>query len=284
MAPSFDVSSGLSPLAEQHVALPRLFNLDLPHLLQTGHPLPEQAETAPFQHLLDVASGSGEWALLAAQALPEAEIVGIENNTDLLSHARAQAEARGIENVVFTALDPFQRFSLSENTFDLVNARYLVGLLPASAWKSLLSELVRVTRPGGVLRLTETDLPITNSVATEQLSSWTGKAYAATKRSFSPTGRTLSMTPMLLRLLQDAGCQDIKQMAWTTNFSASLPASTPVTEDLARTYQLLQAFLVSVGVAAAEEIEQVYQQMLTDMQSERFAATAISLTVWGIKP
>ena len=280
MTSSIDVPSGPSPWAGER--LPRLFNLDLPQLLQTGQPLPEQK--APFHHILDVASGNGEWALLAAQAWPEAEIVGIEDNSELLEHARAQAEARGIKNVVFTALDPFQPLSLSENTFDLVNARYLAGLLSASAWESMLAEFVRVTRPGGVLRLTETDLPITNSVAMEQLSSWIGKAYATTKRSFSPTGRTLSMTPMLLRLLQYAGCQDVKQMAWTTNFSATTPASTSVTEDLARTYQLLQGFLVSVGVAGAEEIEQAYQQMLTDMQSEWFAASAISLTVWGIKP
>lgn len=283
MASSFDVPAGPSPWAEQDITLPRLFNLDLPHLKQTGHPLPEQAETAPFHQFLDVASGSGEWALLAAQAAPQMQIVGIEGNAKLLSQARTQTEARGIENVVFIEEDPFQPLDLPENTFDLVNARYLVGLLPASAWPGVLSELVRVTRPKGVLRLTETDLPITNSVAMEQLNSWIGKAYAATKRSFSPAGRMLSMTPMLLRLLQDAGCQEVKQVAWNTNFSAGMPAHAEMTEDLAHTYRLLQAFLGSCGVAATEEIEQAYQQMLDSMQSERFAANALSLTVWGIK-
>src|SRR2546421_144274 len=129
MALSFDGPSGLSPWTEQQMALPRLFNLDLPRLKQTGHPLPEQVEMTPFHHLLDVASGSGEWALTVAQATPQMQVVGIEGDEKLLEQARAQAQTRGIKNVVFTALDPFQHLDLSENTFDLVNARYLVGLL-----------------------------------------------------------------------------------------------------------------------------------------------------------
>jgi hypothetical protein len=72
-------------------------------------------------------------------------------------------------------------------------------------------------------------------------------------------------------------------MVWNTNFSVGMPAHAEVTEDLARTYGLLKAFLAGVKVAAAEEIEQVYQQMLADMKSERFTAGAISLTVWGSK-
>jgi len=264
------------------MALPRLFNLDLPRLKQTGQPLPEQNAAASFHQLLDIASGSGEWALMAALAAPDMQIVGIESDAQLLS--QAQVQAHGVENVRFTAMNPFQGLDLSENTFDLVNARYLVGLLPAEWWPGVLSEFVRVTQPKGVVRLTETDLPITNSVAVEQMSSWISKAYAATKRSFSPTGRMLSMTPMLLRLLQDAGCQDVKQVAWNINFSAGMPAYAEMTEDLARTYRLVQAFLVRVGVASLEEVERTYEQMLDDMRSEGFSASALSLTVWGIKP
>jgi ubiquinone/menaquinone biosynthesis C-methylase UbiE len=281
MVSSFDGPSGLASQVEEQVILPRLFNLDLPVLKETGNPLLEQGGTSSFHRLLDVASGDGEWAMMVAQAAQEMQIVGIEGDAQLLAEARAQGERRGVKNVTFTAMDPFQRLDFSEDTFDLVNARYLVGLLPAEGWAGALREFVRVTRPNGVIRLTETDLPISNSAAMEQMSSWIGKAYAATKRSFSPTGRMLSMTAVLLRLLQDAGCQQVKQTVWNTNFSAGMPAHGEVTEDLARTYRLVQPFLVSVKVAGEEEIEEVYQRMLVDMRSERFTASAISLTVWG---
>ena len=284
MAPSYDASSNTPSArsAEQDMRLPRLFHLDLPRLTQTGQPLPEQAEPSAFHRILDIASETGQWAIRAARAAPQMQIVGIEGDARLLEQARIQACR--IDNVTFSMLDPFQRLNLPENAFDLVNARYLIGLLPASDWCSVLQEFVRVSRPKGVVRLTETDLPLTNSAALERLSGWIGKAYSLTKRSFSPTGRLLSITPMLKDFLQEAGCQQVEQVVWNTNFSAGMPAHTEVTEDLARTYRLVQPFLVSVGVATSEEIEQAYQHMLADMQSERFTANAFSLTVWGIKP
>src|ERR1700693_4954329 len=99
MAPSFNASS-TSPSArssEQDVRLPRLFHLDLPRLTQTGQPLPEQAEGSAFHHILDIASETGQWAIRAARAAPQMQIVGIEGNTTLLEEARIQA--RGIDNV-----------------------------------------------------------------------------------------------------------------------------------------------------------------------------------------
>jgi len=58
MISSSDVLSGSG--AALDMALPRLFNLDLPRLKQTGQPLPEQNAAASFHQLLDIASGSGE--------------------------------------------------------------------------------------------------------------------------------------------------------------------------------------------------------------------------------
>src|SRR2546429_7644613 len=104
MISSSDVPSG--PGAAQDMALPRLFNLDLPRLKQTGQPLPEQNAAASFHQLLDIASGSGEWALMAALAAPDMQIVGIESDAQLLS--QAQVQAHGVENVRFTAMNPFQ--------------------------------------------------------------------------------------------------------------------------------------------------------------------------------
>ncbi len=283
MTSSFDALPSIHTSLEQKRVLPRLFNADLPYLTQRGQPFPELVESVPLDSVLDIASGTGEWALAAGQAVPQVQIVGIENDAQQVEQAHRHAQSLGIKNVTFTQLNPFQPLDLPENAFDLVNARYIVGLLPVSDWPGVLKEFVRVTRPKGILRLTETDLPITNSAAVEQLSSWIAQAYSSTKRSFSPTGRLLSITPMLKGLLQDAGCQQVQQVVWNINFSMGMPAHAEVTQDLDRTYRLVLPFLVSVGVAPQEEIEQVYQRMFVDMQSERFTATVLSLTVWGIK-
>jgi ubiquinone/menaquinone biosynthesis C-methylase UbiE len=180
-------------------------------------------------------------------------------------------------------MDPFQLSDIADGTFDLVNARFLVGLLSAEDWPKVLREFVRVTRPGGIIRLTENDLPITNSPAYGQLSELISEALYVTKRSFSAEGRLLSAAPTLKRLLQDSGCHDVRQVVSITNFSAGMEAHVDIYQDVATTYRLVQPFLVSAKVTAQQDVERLYQQMLNEMQSPDFLAVAFYLTVWGTK-
>lgn len=279
MTPS-QLSTSSSPLPVQGVEVPRLFHFDLPPLIQTGQPFPEQTDIASIHYVLDIASGAGEWAISAAQAAPQMQIVGIEYN----AQQTLQARSSKVDNVTFTTMDPFHTLDFPENTFDLVNARYIAGLLPAGEWPRVIQEFVRVSRPGGIIRLTETDMPVSSSPAMEKVNAWIVQAFTVTNRCFSPSGRLLSITPMLKGLLSDAGCQDVQQAVWLLNFSADMPWSAEVKEAIKQTYQLVQPLLVSTLVAKQEEVEQLYQQMLAEMQMAWFSATGLSLTVWGTKP
>ena len=49
-------------------------------------------------------------------------------------------------------------------------------------------------------------------------------------------------------------------------------------------FQQVLPFLVLVGVATQEEVEQTYQQMLIDMLSDEFKGMWYLLTVWGTTP
>jgi ubiquinone/menaquinone biosynthesis C-methylase UbiE len=286
MATSPDAQrSGNTPMfAERGVGIPSLFNFDLPHIKKTGQALPEQADVAAIHSVLDIASGSGEWAISAAQAYPHMQVVGIDSDVQMVDNARAQAKAHGIDNVSFSVMDPFQPLDIPDGSFDLINARFIVGLIPAEAWPQVLQEFWRVTRPGGCIRWTESELPIASSPAFATIGGMISQALCMTKRSFSPEGRLLSITPALKRLLQDAGCREVKQAVSFTNFSAAAPAHRELCQDLAQTYLLVQPFLINSGVTTQQEIEQVYQQMLSEMQSDDFCAGAFSLTVWGTKP
>jgi ubiquinone/menaquinone biosynthesis C-methylase UbiE len=276
-------SSNAAPLTSQAGEIPRLFHFDLPHLQQTRQVFPELTDVSNITNVLDIASGAGEWAINVALASPQLHIVGIENDPRLVEQARAQAEAQGVKNVTFQVMEPFAQLALDADSFDLVNARYLVGLLPVEAWSQALQEFVRVTRPGGILRLTETDLPIANTPAFAQWSNLLSQAFFHSGHSFSPEGRLLSITPMLKPLLRQAGCQQVQQVAATCNFSAGWPAHEEVARHLARTYQFIQPFLVKSTGKSPQEIEQLYQQTCAEMQSAKFCATAFSLTVYSRK-
>jgi ubiquinone/menaquinone biosynthesis C-methylase UbiE len=286
MTPSSDASqsSSTTSSAPQTGAFPRLFNFDLPALKQTGQAFAELADHSTIQRVLDIASGTGAWTISAAQAHPKVQFVGIERSPQLVEQARAQAYAHRLENISFTVMDPFGSLDLPEASFDLVNARYLVGQLSAEAWPQGLRTFVRMARPGGVIRLTEAELPISRNIAYAQLGGLISQALFQTKRSFSPTGRLLSVTPVLKRLLQDAGCQQVQYKVAEVNFSAGTSAHEEMAQDIIQTYRLVLPSLVAASVTTQQQVEQLYQQMLTELTSERFDAVAYSLIAWGIRP
>lgn len=273
-----------SPFAEQRAGTTRLFNFDLPFRKKTNQLLPEQADVSTIHSALDIASGSGEWAIATAQAYPHMQVVGIDSDAAMVESARAQANARGVDNVHFTIMNPFQTLDMPDGSFELVNARFINGLIPAEAWPKVLQEFLRVTRPGGYIRLTEGELPITSNPAFARIGGMLSQALFMTGRSFSPEGRLLSITPALQRLLQDAGCKDSRQAVYVTNFSAGMEAHVDLASDFSRTYRLVQPFLLNAGVTTQEEVEQLYQQMQVEMQSDDFCAVGFYLTVWGKKP
>src|SRR5579884_1579252 len=120
-------SSNAASVIPQDGEIPRLFHFDLPRLKQTHQVFPELTSISAITNVLDVASGAGEWAISAAQASPELHIIGIERDPRLVEQARAQAEEQGVKNVTFQVMEPFAQLSLDADSFDLVNARYLVG-------------------------------------------------------------------------------------------------------------------------------------------------------------
>jgi len=153
-------------------------------------------------HLLDIACGPAGWALDLASTFPHINVVGIDINRQMIAYAQAQAQARQLANADFRVMDALQPLAFPEHSFDLVNARFLVGFMPRAAWLPLLRECLRVLRPGGLIRLTEFDEPgTTNSEAFEQ---WDAITFNATRKAgltAAPGGRNFGITPLLGRLL-----------------------------------------------------------------------------------
>src|SRR5262245_59558357 len=64
----------------------------------------EDIGLAPGMKVLDVGTGAGDGALIAAEFVgPSGSVVGVDLNSTVLETARARAEARGLGNVSFVA-------------------------------------------------------------------------------------------------------------------------------------------------------------------------------------
>jgi len=245
---------------------------------------PETIELSNVKRILDVACGPGGWVLEVARQYPDIEVVGFDISKDMIDYARAHARARGLRNVNFSVMSALQPLDFPDNSFDMVNARTMVGFMFPKAWPQLLQEMMRVCRPGGIIRLTEFELPVTNSPAFEQISEMCIHATQLAKRNYAPDTRHFGITPMLGRLLHDAGCRSLERQSYSIDFSVGMEDHESVYQDYMIVYRLIQPFLLKMQVTTPTDIERIYQQMLIEMYREDFCGIWFYLSVWGYKP
>lgn len=248
-----------------------------------GGLFPERSNDFSGLHrVLDAACGPGGWALEVAVAHPQIEVVGFDISRVMIDAARAQARARGIDNARFQVMDLLHPLEFAEHSFDLVNARF-INFLPAAAWPPLMQEFGRITRPGGLIRLTESEWwYFTSSPALENLNALMIHALKA-QGSCSATGRFTGVLPLLGRFLTEAGCTNIHYVPHAIDFSAGTEAYEGFRRDASVVFKSFQPFIVRMGAATPEEVEQLYQQMLLEMRQEDFRGLMLPLTAWGEK-
>jgi ubiquinone/menaquinone biosynthesis C-methylase UbiE len=249
-----------------------------------GGVFPELADELAHMHsILDVACGPGGWVLDAAYAYPNAEVVGIDFDESLVQYARAHARVQGLENAVFQDMDVTSPLAFPDHSVDLVNARFLFGVLPKNAWTPLVAECLRVLRPGGVLRLTEMEKPICNAPVGEQMSALLAQALFQAGRSFSPDGQTIGITPLLGKFLRDAGYERIEQRPHTLECSAGTPLHVALCENGLVGAQLLKPLYLSMGLITEEAFEALYQQVAIEVLSDDFCGLWPMHSAWGRK-
>jgi ubiquinone/menaquinone biosynthesis C-methylase UbiE len=99
------------------------------------------------QHVLDVATGSGNTAIAAARRLTH--VTGVDYVPALLERGRQRAEAEGL-TVTFTEGDA-ESLPADDAAFDVVLSS--VGVMFAPNQEQVARELLRVCRPGGRIGL-----------------------------------------------------------------------------------------------------------------------------------
>jgi ubiquinone/menaquinone biosynthesis C-methylase UbiE len=112
-----------------------------------NHRLVADARLRPGLRVLDLGSGTGYPALLAAQTVgPTGSVTGLDLAADMLAAAERKATRLGLMNVTFRTGDatalPFETAS-----FDAVTSRFCLMFLPEIP--KAAAEITRVLRPGG---------------------------------------------------------------------------------------------------------------------------------------
>jgi ubiquinone/menaquinone biosynthesis C-methylase UbiE len=159
-----------------------------------------EAGIGPGQRVLDLGSGVGDVAMLAARLVgPSGEVVGIERDASSIARATARVAEAGLRNVTFMQTDVNQ--ITSDQPFDAAVGRFILMFLPDPV--SVLRSLSKLVRPSGVLAFQEPSwvsylalgagLPLWSSVLT------------SIHETFLRSGVNMEMGPALYRILQEIG-------------------------------------------------------------------------------
>jgi len=103
--------------------------------------------------ILDVATGTGKQAF--AFAKNGYEVVGIDLSEAMLNVAKKKNKFR---NAKFEVADA-TNLSFEDNSFDISTISFALHDMPLSIREKVLKEMVRVTRPEGIIVIVDYDLP-----------------------------------------------------------------------------------------------------------------------------
>ena len=246
--------------------------------------LAERPDLSRIKAILDLACGPGGWVLEVAREHPDSAVSGVDISQSMIQFAKAQAISRGYGNARFLVMDVKQPLRFEEASFDLVNARTLFGVMGPSEWPQLLAECKRILRPGGIIRLTELEMPVTTSPALNELWYLHARAFYKLGRSFSVDERHIGITPVLKRLLRDAGFQDVKHQGHVMDISAGTADFEGFFRHFVYVFELAKPFLLKVAGLTEQEYDRLYQHMQAEMLSSDFCGLWTYVTAWGEKP
>lgn len=280
-------------------------------LEEMGGSLPREQMIA--QHLttvLDVTCGAGGWALDIAQVSPFLHVTGIDSSEAHMTYAQRLAKEGGLINARFLTQDmrtlatgPFE-----PNTFDLIHVAFIAAELLTTDYPTLMHSLFWLCRPGGMLRWTEMELPLTTSPAFEHLMALVCQTLDAAGQTFvssallesnaiftawrrergmtvtSPARRHLGITPMMGSWLRRAGWRNVTLVPVSIGVSMGTRAHPCFVRQVEIFGQHIAPFLCQHGVIASEELASLLRRVQEEIVQEDFCGLCLLLTVSGTTP
>lgn len=270
--------------AESSAEMARLMRQDQLLTAGMGGVFPEKIDLSGVERVLDLACGPGGWALEVAYTYGDMEIVGIDISERMIAYANTQAQVQHRQNVRFQVMDILKPLTFASGSFDLVNARLISTFLTRDRWPAFFAECLRLLRPGGMLRLTEVNLGLSNKPAFEKTFQTSLQVLHHVGMSFSPSGLYHTTVEMLPFFFRQGGFTIQGNMAHFLEFSAGTEARESFYHDCVMMFQLVEPLVVKTGFATLPDWRELSQKALAEMYEEDFCAAWMLLTVWGSKP
>ena len=118
-------------------------------------------QLAPYkpQRMLDIATGTGDFAILAAQMLRPQQLIGVDISEGMMEVGRKKVAEKKLDGIISFAKEDCLALSYDDNAFDAVTAAF--GIRNFADLDKGLHEMCRVLKKDGHLCIVELTTPVT---------------------------------------------------------------------------------------------------------------------------
>ena len=197
-------------------------------------------------------------------------VLGLDMDEDFLGYARVSAP----ENVTFQRGDAYAT-GLPDETFDLVHMRFLA--CTAGDPEALLSEALRLSRPGGVVAMQESDLRSLNAYP---LHPAFDRLRDMLIGAFQGVGADATFAHNLYAMARRLG---LKEVAYRTCMLGVTPFD-PVVDYLPSTVESVRGTILSLGLATESGLAADLRDCRAHLRNPDTVFTMFTVVqVWGRK-
>ena len=159
----------------------------------------KQLRSLSPKYILDVATGTGDMAILASKLLTAEKIIGIDISDGMLEIGKKKIEKLGLQQRIELLKGDSETITFSSNSFDAVTVAF--GVRNFQDLELGLSEIKRVLKPGGklvVLECTKPKLPVIKNFYNLYLNlvaPWIGRVISKNKNAYQYLNESVQKFP-----------------------------------------------------------------------------------------
>lgn len=173
----------------------------------------------PFrpEYILDIATGTGDFAILAQKILKPQRIIGIDISEGMMAVGREKVKSRGVEQTITFDKQDSSALIFPDATFDAVTAAF--GVRNFEDIDKSFGEVLRVLKPGGVFLFIELTTPEVTPVKelyalyTEYVMPFLSGTMATEQRAYEYLPESIATFPQgreMMLILKKNGFRNIR--------------------------------------------------------------------------
>lgn len=183
------------------------------------------------QSVLDIATGTGDLAILMAQTGAN-EIIGLDLSEGMLEVGRKKIAEKNLSGKIQMVQGDSENLPFEDNRFDAITVAF--GVRNFETLEKGLAEILRVLKPGGIFVILETSVPVKfpfkqgYAFYTKFILPAIGRLFSKDRSAYAYLSESASVFPYgekLNNILREVGFIDVKHLPQTMGVATIYSAS-----------------------------------------------------------